>query len=134
MLGMSTATRVALSTPVLVNLPALSRSLPHEPKAVAARPVTKGKLLRPGGPGGGPSKLSHAARRPVPAAQPLPRPTPQPAAVPQPATQSRIVPQPVAAAAAAHTRNESTGSMRAPPPPPPAAPPAAKEAHCKGQV
>ncbi|KAJ5238031.1 hypothetical protein N7489_008122 [Penicillium chrysogenum] len=100
-------------------------------KAVAARPVTKGKLLRPGGPGGGPSKLSEAARRPVPAAQPLPRSTPQPAAVPQPAAQSRIVPQPVAAAAALHSRNESyssvrsSGSVRAPPPPPPAAPPAA---------
>ncbi|KAJ6159640.1 hypothetical protein N7497_004177 [Penicillium chrysogenum] len=93
-------------------------------KAVAARPVTKGKLLRPGGPGGGPSKLSEAARRPVPAAQPLPRSTPQPAAVPQPAAQSRIVPQPVAAAAALHSRNESyssvrsSGSVRAPPPPP----------------
>lgn len=100
-------------------------------KAVAARPVTKGKLLRPGGPGGGPSKLSEAARGPVPAAQPLPRSTPQPAAVPQPAAQSRIVPQPVAAAAALHSRNESyssvrsSGSVRAPPPPPPAAPPAA---------
>lgn len=100
-------------------------------KAVAARPVTKGKLLRPGGPGGGPSKLSQAARRPVPAAQPLPRSTPQPAAVPQPAAQPRVVPQPVAAAAAAHSRNESyssvrsSGSARAPPPPPPAAPPPA---------
>ncbi|KAJ5395028.1 Myosin tail 2 [Penicillium crustosum] len=106
-------------------------------KAVAARPVTKGKLLRPGGPGGGPSKLSQAARRPVPAAQPLPRSTPQPAAVPQPAAQPhvvpqpRIVPQPVATVAAAHSRNESyssvrsSGSARAPPPPPPAAPPPA---------
>ncbi|KAJ5555676.1 hypothetical protein N7461_004146 [Penicillium sp. DV-2018c] len=100
------------------------------PKPVAARPVTKGRLLRPGGPGGGPAKLSQAARRPVPAAQPLPRSTPQPAAVPQPAAQSRIVPQPVAAVAAAtaaHTRTESTGSVRAPPPPPPAAPPPAAQ-------
>ncbi|KAJ5424567.1 Myosin tail 2 [Penicillium cf. griseofulvum] len=101
------------------------------PKPVAARPVTKGKLLRPGGPGGGPSKLSQAARRPVPAAQPLPRSVPQPAVVPQAAAQPRvvpqprIVPQPVAAAAAAHSRNESSSSMRAPPPPPPAAPPPA---------
>ncbi|KAJ5124850.1 Myosin tail 2 [Penicillium bovifimosum] len=104
------------------------------PKPVAARPVTKGRLLRPGGPGGGPAKLSQAARRPVPAAQPLPRstpqPAPQPAAVPRPAAQSRIVPQPVAAVAAAaavHTRTESTSSVRAPPPPPPAAPPAAAQ-------
>lgn len=98
------------------------------PKQVAARPVTKGKLLKPGGPGGGPSKLSAAARRPAPAAQPLPQATPQPAAVPQPAAQSRIVPQPVAAAAAAaHTRTDSAGSVRAPPPPPPSAPPASKK-------
>jgi myosin-1 len=97
------------------------------PKPVAARPVTKGKLLRPGGPGGGPSKLSQAARRPVPAAQPLPRSTPQPAAVPQPAAQPRIVPQPAAAVAASHSRNESTGSVRPPPPPPPAAPPPASK-------
>ncbi|KAJ5455586.1 Myosin-1 [Penicillium daleae] len=97
-------------------------------KQVAARPVTKGKLLRPGGPGGGPSKLSAAARKPAPVAQPLPQSTPQPA------VQSRIVPQPVAAvtaAAAAHSRNQSTSSVRAPPPPPPTAPPAAAAAPAK---
>ncbi|KAF7712861.1 Myosin [Penicillium ucsense] len=89
-------------------------------KQIAARPVTKGKLLRPGGPGGGPSKLSAAARKPAPAAQPLPQTS-------QPAAQPRIVPQPVAAvsAAAAHSRTTSTSSVRAPPPPPPSAPPAA---------
>ncbi|GLI78260.1 class II myosin [Penicillium ochrochloron] len=94
-------------------------------KQVAARPVTKGKLLRPGGPGGGPSKLSAAARKPAPAPQSLPQSTPQPVA------QSRIVPQPVAAvtaAVAAHSRNQSTSSVRAPPPPPPVAPPAAAAA------
>ncbi|KAJ5818819.1 Myosin-1 [Penicillium riverlandense] len=93
------------------------------PKPVAARPVTKGRLLRPGGPGGGQGKLSSAAAsRPTPAAQPLPRPTPQPAAQP------RVVPQPVAAAVAAtHTRNESASSVRAPPPPPPSAPPPASK-------
>jgi myosin-1 len=45
--------------------------------------------------------------------------------------QSRIVPQPVAAvtaAATAHSRNQSTSSVRAPPPPPPTAPPAAAAA------
>ena len=112
------------------------------PKAVAARPVTTGKLLRPGGPGGGPSKLSQAARRPVPAAQPLPRSTPQPAtqAAAQPHTvpQPRIVPQSMAAAAAAmHSRNDSrssvrsSGSMRAPPPPPAAPPPASRKPAAK---
>ncbi|KAJ6172513.1 Myosin-1 [Penicillium chermesinum] len=106
--------------------PASSVSKPTpRPKQVAARPVTTGKLLRPGGPGGGPSKLSAAARRPPPAAQPLPQSTP----TPKPAPAPRIVPQ-VAAAAASHSRNESTASTsstRAPPPPPPAAPPAAKK-------
>ncbi|KAL3449058.1 P-loop containing nucleoside triphosphate hydrolase protein [Aspergillus insuetus] len=91
-------------------------------KQVAARPVTKGKLLRPGGPGGGPSKLASRSapdRRPVPQPTPVPRPTPaaQPAA--QPATAPRPVAQPVAAVAAAHSRNTSTASARAPPPPPP---------------
>src|SRR4051794_4022003 len=43
-------------------------------KQVTARPITKGKLLRPGGPNGGPSKL---ASRPA-----------QSRAVPQPAAQA----------------------------------------------
>ncbi|RLM00681.1 hypothetical protein CFD26_102581 [Aspergillus turcosus] len=106
--------------------PANSVSKPTpRPKQVSARPVTKGKLLRPGGPGGGPSKL---AARPTPAAQPLPRATPQPAA-PQPA--ARAVPQPVAAVAASHARTGSTASVRAPPPPPPAAAPAPKKPTAK---
>ncbi|CEL08426.1 Putative Myosin-1 [Aspergillus calidoustus] len=96
-------------------------------KQVAARPVTKGKLLRPGGPGGGPSKLASrpaADRRPVPQPTPAPRPTPaaQPAAAPRP------VAQPVADLAAAHQRTSSTASARAPPPPPPATAPGPKKA------
>ncbi|KAF2084035.1 hypothetical protein K490DRAFT_59985 [Saccharata proteae CBS 121410] len=88
-------------------------------KQVAGKPITKGKLLRPGGPGGGPSKL---ASRPA-----QPRPVPQPAPA---AAQPRPVPQPVAALnGSAHARNtssSSTASGRAPPPPPPPpAPPAA---------
>ncbi|KAJ5218083.1 Myosin-1 [Penicillium cinerascens] len=108
--------------------PASSVSKPTpRAKQVAARPVTTGKLLRPGGPGSGPSKLSAAARKPPPAAQPLPQSTPRPAAA-----QPRIVPQPVAAAAAAaHTRSDSSGSVRAPPPPPPSAPPASKKPTAK---
>ncbi|GFF93803.1 myosin-1 [Aspergillus udagawae] len=106
--------------------PANSVSKPTpRPKPVSARPVTNGKLLRPGGPGGRPSKL---AARPTPAAQPLPRATPQPAA-PQPA--ARVVPQPVAAVAASHARTGSTASVRAPPPPPPAAAPAPKKPTAK---
>jgi myosin I len=87
-------------------------------KQIAAKPITKGKLLRPGGPGGGPSKL---ASRP---AQPRPVPTPaassNPAAAAAAASAARPVPQP-------HARNTSSSSVRAPPPPPPAAPPAPKE-------
>jgi myosin-1 len=94
-------------------------------KQVAAKPITKGKLLRPGGPGGGPSKL---ASRP---AQPRPVPTPaaaQPRAVPQPeVSQARPVPAPVAAlsnGAGSHARTASAGSSRTPPPPPPPPAPA----------
>ncbi|KAF1975206.1 hypothetical protein BU23DRAFT_459195 [Bimuria novae-zelandiae CBS 107.79] len=95
-------------------------------KQIAAKPITKGKLLRPGGPGGGPSKL---ASRP---AQPRPTPTPAAAPVATPAAaQPRPVPQPVAALSngTSHARNTSTSSNRTPPPPPPppAAPLAPKE-------
>lgn len=99
-------------------------------KQVAARPVTKGKLLRPGGPGGGPSKL---ASRPAPApapAQPLPQVRQTSPSEPA-AAQPKPVPQPVAAVAASHARTDSTGSVKAPPPPPPAAPPAPKKPMAK---
>lgn len=101
---------------------AVSKPTPR-PKQVAARPVTTGKLLRPGGPGGGPSKLA-SRPKPAPAPQPLPG-----ASVPAPApVQHKPVPQSVsavAAAATAHSRTGSSGSVRAPPPPPPAPPAAA---------
>lgn len=97
-------------------------------KQIAAKPITKGKLLRPGGPGGAPSKL---ASRP---AQPRPVPTPaatQPRAVPQPAvSQPKPVPHPVAAlsnGAASHARTASSASTRTPPPPPPPPPQAAPQ-------
>ena len=100
-------------------------------KQKPGKPITSGKLLRPGGPGGGPSKLASrpATSRPVP--QPMPsqpsqarRPVPQPAAA-----QTRPVPQPLAAInGVSHGRTDSSSSMnRAPPPPPPAAPPATKK-------
>ncbi|KAK0660917.1 Myosin-1 [Lasiodiplodia hormozganensis] len=80
-------------------------------KQIAAKPISKGKLLRPGGPGGGPSKLANR-----------PKPTPAPAAAEQP----RAVPQPVAALSNGHSRTPSSSSGRAPPPPPPPpGPPAA---------
>ena len=115
--------------------PANSTSRPTpKSKQKPGKPITSGKLLRPGGPGGGPSKLASrpAASRPVPQLMPSQpsqpslsrRPVPQPAAA-----QSRPVPQPLATInGVSHGRTDSSSSMnRAPPPPPPAAPPAAKK-------
>jgi len=91
----------------------VSRPTPHA-KAVA-RPITSGKLLRPGGPGGQPARSTN--RRPVPAAT---------GARPSPAVQT-----PVHRAITevngthSHTRHESASSYtRAAPPPPPPPPPA----------
>ncbi|EZG07990.1 myosin-1 [Trichophyton rubrum CBS 735.88] len=108
--------------------PANSVSKPTpRPKQVAGKPISKGKLLRPGGPGGGPSKLSQAA------AKPKPRPAPQqlPGSGQQSTLESRPVPQPAAVAAAIATSNHNRVSSTAsqsqsrPPPPPPPAPQAA---------
>lgn len=120
----------------------VSRKTPKG-KPKPAKPVTQGKLLRPGGPGGGPSKLASrpAAARPTPQAQPLPITQPRrtstqtPRPVPQPgASESRPVRQPLAASTIAavngigHSRTESSSSVtRAAPPPPPAPPAAAKK-------
>ena len=103
------------------------------PKPVAARPVTKGKLVRPGAPDGGPSRLAAAARsRPTPQPQPLPHST----ARPQPAVQRNPVPQPVAnIVSGGHQRTDSAASARSgrapPPPPPPASPPTPKKVTAK---
>ncbi|KAL9610008.1 MAG: hypothetical protein Q9167_005250 [Letrouitia subvulpina] len=120
--------------------PPNSRSKPTpRGKQVAGRPITKGKLLRPGGPGGGPSRLTSrpAAPRPVPQPvlsqpasvqqrqiPPQPRPTPQPAI-----SQSKTLVQPLATVnGISNSRNGFTPSAnRAPPPPPPTAPPAIKK-------
>lgn len=113
--------------------PGTSKSRPTpKAKQKAAKAITSGKLLRPGGPGGAPSKL---ASRPA-AARPTPQPIPS-----QPSQTSRSTPaaprpvpavthqpqQPLASInGLGHARRDSTG--RAPPPPPPAmAPPAAKK-------
>ncbi|KAK3720830.1 class II myosin [Vermiconidia calcicola] len=106
-------------------------------KSVPGKAINKGKLLKKSEGG----KLSQAARRPVPQAQPLPgqstsraqapMATPMPVAervVPQPQQQQRAQPQPVAVMAngtPSHERNISTASSassaRVPPPPPPPA-------------
>lgn len=90
-------------------------------KQLAAKPITKGKLLRPGGPGGGPSKLAN---------RPKPAPAPTPAAPAAAAASRRPVPQPVPQPMAALSNGAApvapSGASRAPPPPPPPpAPPAA---------
>jgi myosin-1 len=92
-----------------------------KPKAVPGKPITSGKLLRPGGPGGQPSKL---AARPAPQSRPVPqaRPLPGAAAVQTAMHQSKPISQPVAAL---------NGSGRAPPPPPPPAAAPSKEPQFK---
>ncbi|KAI9866664.1 MAG: class II myosin [Trichoglossum hirsutum] len=100
-------------------------------KAVPGKPITQGKLLRPGGPSGGPSKLSQAARnKPTQqrVTQPVstdPRPIPQPTSQ-QSRVQTIATPQRQVIAAAinntAHSRTQSSSSVRAPPPPPPPPP------------
>lgn len=112
----------------------ISRPTPKG-RPVAAKPITTGKLLTPGGPKGG----AHAGRK-VPQSRPVPQPT---------STNSRPVPQqPIAqeprsvsnAAALAsaisnntHNRKvSSASSVRVPPPPPPAPPVAvAADPTCK---
>jgi myosin-1 len=101
-------------------------------KQIAAKPITKGKLLRPGGPGGGASKLASRPAQPRPVPTPVAaQPRPVAAAMPVATQQPRPVPQPVTALSngTGHARNASAGRIPPPPPPPgaPAAPPAPKE-------
>jgi myosin-1 len=101
--------------------PPNSRSRPTpRPKQIPGKPITNGKLLRPGGPSGGPSKL---ASRPA-TQRPVPQQPPRPQIV---VSQPRPVPRPVPATnGASHGRTDSSSSTtRAPPPPPPPQPPVA---------
>ncbi|KAK3393686.1 P-loop containing nucleoside triphosphate hydrolase protein [Podospora didyma] len=90
-------------------------------KPVPPRPITRGKLIKPGGPGGRPSRAANRTPQARPGATTSttsPRLVPQPprAAVSQPAAAVNL---PI------HTRQQSNSSaVRAPPPPPPPAPPA----------
>ncbi|MCJ1387433.1 class II myosin [Xylographa bjoerkii] len=106
-----------------------SRSKPTpKAKRVPGKPITNGKLLRPGGPSGGPAKVASrpAASRPVPQQPPRTQQAiHQSLPVQSLPLQSRPVPQPIAAMnGISHGRTDSSSSInRAPPPPPP--PPAA---------
>ncbi|RKU48332.1 class II myosin [Coniochaeta pulveracea] len=102
-------------------------------KPVPARPITRGKLIKPGGPNGRPSRIiGNRTVQPRPgaaaAAAATPRPVPTPAAAVQNARPLQQ-PQPATSAASgftvpSHTRptqpTANTSAARAPPPPPPA--------------
>lgn len=92
-------------------------------KPVPPRPITRGKLIKPGGPGGRPSRVTNnrtpQARPSASASTTSRRPVPQP----QPAAASAA--SAFVASIPTHTRQQSNSSVRAPPPPPPVAAPAA---------
>lgn len=121
-----------------------SRPTPRA-KPVPPRPITRGKLIKPGGPGGRPSRANvNRPAQPRPGAStarsvPPPPPgvggasaTATTARAPAPAPVPRPVPQPAAAIIPNHTRAQpaaaaalpTPAATRVPPPPPPAAPPA----------
>ena len=87
-------------------------------KPVPPRPITRGKLIRPGGPGGRPSRLTGNRRpQPRPGASSVSRPTP-PAAV----MASAAIPSHTRPAVSQPAMRQP--AVRQPPPPPPAAAPA----------
>lgn len=98
-------------------------------KPVPPRPITRGKLIKPGGPNGRPARAQNT--RPAAASSTTKR---GPASLQTP----RPVPTPAAAAATtalpSHTRNQNSTSSTVrmpPPPPPPAAPPAKAKIQAK---
>ena len=86
----------------------VSRPLPKG-KPIPAKPFTKGRLIRPGGPGGRPSKLSNGTRNTTPVSKPFT------------GSQTQNTPQPAA------TRITPAVSRNLPPPPPPAPPAGPRE-------
>ncbi|KAI5457936.1 myosin-5 [Mariannaea sp. PMI_226] len=128
-----------------VGEPANSVSKPTpKGKPVPPRPITRGKLIKPGGPGGRPTRLTGnrtpqprpgAGARAVPqppatvtaAAGATPKPTPRPTPKPTPraSAASAVVTPAQHQPLANHTRNQgstSSTATRVPPPPPPAPP------------
>lgn len=98
----------------------VSRPLPKG-KPIPAKPFTKGKLIRPGGPGGRPSRFQQTRNtKPVAAAASAVRGLPQ-----QPTAMQAQPAQTQQRAISSHTRQKSSQGGRAVPPPPPPAPPAA---------
>jgi myosin I len=91
-------------------------------KPVPPRPITRGKLIKPGGPNGRPSRSTgNRTAQPRPggsAISSVSKPLPKP----QPAAAAEAASIPIRSAAS----NSTTSVGRVPPPPPPAAPPKAK--------
>ena len=134
-----------------------SRPTPRA-KPVPPRPITRGKLIRPGGPGGRPSRLTgNRTVQPRPGANAVRNLPPPPVALsnasnasatPRPSNVSSgrsaaPVPVPVAANASrpipSHPRDQTNASTvaattRIPPPPPPVAPAAAVEQKVMAKV
>jgi myosin-1 len=108
-----------------------------KPTPIAGKPITKGKLLRPGGPGGGPSKLSSArpatnTARPTPQTVPLPiassfaKPASTPSfrssadpVQPAAATNGNAFASILTSSIPASTSTSTSSTRNAPPPPPP---------------
>ncbi|KAH8682315.1 P-loop containing nucleoside triphosphate hydrolase protein [Xylariales sp. PMI_506] len=93
-------------------------------KPVPPRPITRGKLIKPGGPNGRPSRITNTRSTPSTAKRgPSAVPTPQMASTPAAAVTTTLP---------SHTRGQgSTASARVPPPPPPTAPPAKAKMQAK---
>lgn len=108
----------------------VSRPMPKA-KPVPLRPITRGKLIKPGGPGGRSSRItSNRTAQPRPGAGSS-RAVPQPSSIALSATSGAPATASAAAAQrpiASYSRNQSStggGAARAPPPPPPPAAPSA---------
>lgn len=105
---------------------------PAKRKQREARPITKGKLLRAGGPSG-PKPAAASRPKPKPQARPLPNQSTPAAAVRPPAFTSTPAAKPAAApavtpaAAALKAAARAPAPNPAPPPPPPPPAPAAEE-------
>ncbi|CAI4218753.1 unnamed protein product [Parascedosporium putredinis] len=100
----------------------ISRPTPKG-KPVPPRPITRGKLIKPGGPGGRPSRVTgNRAPQPRPGASSSSRPVPQPPAAVMASAAIPSHTRPQASRVAAAPVAAPTPASRMPPPPPPPAP------------
>ncbi|KAK8043671.1 P-loop containing nucleoside triphosphate hydrolase protein [Apiospora rasikravindrae] len=95
-------------------------------KPVPPRPITRGKLIKPGGPNGRPARVQNTRPAASSTTKRGPASLQTPCPVPTPAAATTTLPS--------HTRNQNSTSSTArmpPPPPPPAAPPAKAKMQAK---